>query len=284
MSALDDELDAELRRLFGDERLAVPAKADAPQAVVAAARRIRRKRAVMTSVTGAAMAVLLVAGGLTLGPFRTQDDVAALSSKTLETGTASEALSGPSSSVAPSSLSTTVYAAPPPSPPQAVTTVRGNEETPPRKVVPNKPIPTSSASKFVSAGPQLGPDGFGKLKLGMTEQAASSQGVTLLKTDSTDACAYYEITGAGVPSAVTAAISNSHGLVTIEPSSAAHTPEGIGTGSTKDEVLKKYPATVDNSSGTFSPAGKESTYQFDFDAGGQVQRVILDSVNQDCAG
>jgi hypothetical protein len=70
LSALDDELDAELRRLFGDERLAVQPKSDAPQAIVAAAQRIRRRRAVLTAACGVTVAAVLVAGAVTFGPFR----------------------------------------------------------------------------------------------------------------------------------------------------------------------------------------------------------------------
>jgi hypothetical protein len=280
-SASDDELDAAMRRLFGDERLAVQARSDAPQAIVAGARRIRRKRAVMTSVAGAAVASLLVVGGLTLGPFRAQQDVAALSSGTLETGAATSTAGGPLSSAPSTPGSTTPLAAPP-----LVTTsivARGDAETPPRKPVSKSSVPPST-TMVVTTGPLLGPDGFGQLKLGMTEQDASVKDVTLVKTGTTDACAYYEISGAGVPLAITAAISNAHGLVMIMPPSAVHTPEGIGFGSTKDDVMKRYPATAVTKSGTFSPASQASTYQFGFDAKGQVEGVVLRSTNQDCAG
>jgi hypothetical protein len=276
LSALDDELDAELRRLFGDERLAVQAKAGAPQAIAAGARRIRRRRALLTSAAGVTMAAVVVVGGLALGPFHSRDDAAALSSKTLET-----ASSGPSPSVPPSTPPTTAY----PAPPLQTAHLPGrDDETPPRKTPSPKSSAMSVPTTLVPAGPELGPDSYGKLKLGMTEEAAAAQDLTLVKTDTTDTCVYYDITGVGIPSAVSAAMSHSLGLVMIVPGVVAHTPEGIGPGSTKDDVLKQYPATVDNGSGTFSPTGKGSTYQFDFDPKGQVQRVILNSANQDCAG
>lgn len=281
MSASDDELDAELRRLFGDERLALQARADAPRAIVAGARRIRRKRAVTTAVAGAAVASLLVVGGLTLGPFRTQQDVAALSSGTLETGAATSSADGPLSSAPSPAVPTT----PSTSPPLSSTSVgsRGDAETPPKKPTPKSPVPPSPPA-MVTAGPLLGPDGFGQLKLGMTEQDASAKDVTLVKTSNNDACVYYEISGTGVPLATTAWISNAHGLVMIMPRGSVHTPEGIGFGSTRDDVMKRYPATVANNSGTFSPASQASTYHFGFDDKGLLDSVMLTSASQDCSG
>jgi hypothetical protein len=280
LSALDDELDAELRRLFGDERLAVQPKSDAPQAIVAGARRIRRRRAVLTAAGGVTVAAVLVASALTFGPFRAQNGVAALSSNTLQTGAASQTTSGPSTS-APSGAPTSTVV-PPPIPTGDLTGV--GAETPPTK--PSKSLTSTPRprTEFVSAGPELRADGFGKLKLGMTEVEASALGITLKKTNTSGQCVFYGISGNGVPASGSVAISGTYGLVIVEPGTPAHTPEGVGKGSSKEDVLQKYPEAVSNGSGTSASAGPESTYRFDVDTANVVQAVKLYSVKQDCAG
>lgn len=281
MSALDDELDAELRRLFGDERLAVQPKSDAPQAIVAAAQRIRRRRAVLTAAGGVTVAAVLVASALTFGPFRAQNGVAALSSNTLQTGAANQTTSGPSTS-APSTAPTSTAVVPPPIPTGNLTGV--GAETPPTK--PSKSLTSTPrpSTEFVSAGPELRADGFGMLKLGMTEVEASALGITLKKTNTSGQCVFYGISGNGVPASGSVAISGTYGLVIVEPGTPAHTPEGVGKGSSKEDVLQKYPEAVSNGSGTSASAGPGSTYRFDVDAANVVQAVKLYSVKQDCAG
>ncbi|MGH3863358.1 hypothetical protein [Actinokineospora sp.] len=54
-------LDDELQRLFADERLDVPVRPGATEAVVAGARRVRRRR-VATAAVGGAAALSLLAG------------------------------------------------------------------------------------------------------------------------------------------------------------------------------------------------------------------------------
>ncbi|GLZ41243.1 hypothetical protein [Actinokineospora sp. NBRC 105648] len=59
-------VDQELRRLFADDRLDVPAKAGAAEAVVAGAHRVRRRRVAAGAAGGAVLAALLVTGGVVL--------------------------------------------------------------------------------------------------------------------------------------------------------------------------------------------------------------------------
>jgi hypothetical protein len=282
VSGLDDELDAELRRLFGDERLDMRPKSDAPQAIVAGVQRIRRRRrAVRTAAGSVAVAALLVAGGLTFGPFRAQNGVAALPTNALATGASTPAGSGPSAS-APSTAPTSTVDVVPPIPTANLPGV--GTETPPKKPTKSPTSSPRSSTNFVSAGPELRADGFGKLKLGMTETEASAQGIRLQKISDSGQCVFYGISGNGVPASGSVAISNTYGLVIIEPSTPAHTPEGVGKGSSKDDVLRKYAETVSNAAATSASAGPESTYRFDVDTANMVQAVALYSVKQDCTG
>lgn len=227
------------------------------------------------------VAAVLVAGGLTFGPLRAQNGVAALSTNALVTGASSRAGSGPSTS-APSTAPTSTVDVAPPIP--TANLPGAGAETPPKKPTKSPTSGPRPSSEFVSAGPELRADGFGKLKLGMTEAEASAQGITLQKTAVSGQCVFYGISGNGVPASGSVAISNTYGLVIIEPSTPAHTPEGVGKGSSKDDVLQKYSETVSNAAATSASAGPESTYRFHVDTANVVQTVALYSVKQDCAG
>lgn len=68
MKPEDDDLDADLRALFADQRLSVPAGEDAVSSVVAGARRRRRRRTAVMATGGAlGVAAVLLAGGLFAG-------------------------------------------------------------------------------------------------------------------------------------------------------------------------------------------------------------------------
>ncbi|MDT7724419.1 MAG: hypothetical protein QOI21_995 [Actinomycetota bacterium] len=279
MSASDDELDAELRRLFGDERLALQPKADAPEAIVAGARRIKRRRVAMLSTSGAVVAVALVAGSLTFGPFRPQDNLVALSTGAMKTSEAQQTAAG---TALPDTLSTTPPSSevkPSASAPRGLPPddTRATTTQPPAKTTSNPP---KTEPKFVSTGPLLAADGFGMLKLGAPVEGSLASDVTMEPVPTSTACAGYNFSGDGVPATGFAAASNNY-VAMIVPSGEVHTAEGIGTGSTKADVKQTYVGAVENASGFTAPAGPSSIYRFTLD-GDVVQSIQLEKMNIDC--
>lgn len=72
----NDDIDADLRALFADQRLSVPVGADVVSSVVAGANRRRRRRTVVLATSGAlGVAAVLLAGGLFAGHVIRPDQV-----------------------------------------------------------------------------------------------------------------------------------------------------------------------------------------------------------------
>jgi hypothetical protein len=291
LSSPDDELDAELRRLFGDERLGLQPRAGAPEAIVAGARRIRRRRTVLTSAGGVTMTVLVVAGVMTASGLHPH-------AKTVVAGAdvtpAATDLAGPTFTLVPppDTSSTTAGASRAPGVTLVPPTVESQARTlppPPSAKAPQTSsdgVSTDVPPPFSTMeGPQLDSDGYGNLKLGMTEAEAESQGVVLTRTGGTEACSSYDVSGSGVPSPGAIAISINKGLVVIAPSAPVHTPEGIGPGASKSDVYATYvDATENQTTGLSASASPVSTYRFSLDDSETVENVNLNSSDQDCAG
>jgi hypothetical protein len=288
LSALDDELDKELRRLFGDERLTVRPKTDAPEAIVAGARRIRRRRSAMMSASGALVAVVLVGGSLTFGPFHSQDNVAAMNTAALKTGAVPQivvgsALPAPTTESPPPGGETPPPTSAPGSPPSSGKPTSSSN-------VPAKPTPTTGKREpqFITTGGLLSPAGYGNLKLDAYLKSAPPADVVLTESATSTACGGYNFSGDGVPGpgfvAVTPENPNGGGgyAVMIVPSGVVHTPEGIGKGSTKDDVKQKYVGAGENESGFYAPASATSIYQFALDSANVVQAIRLVKTNSDC--
>ncbi|MEC3980425.1 hypothetical protein [Amycolatopsis sp. H20-H5] len=279
MTASEDELERRLRTLFADEALQIQPETHAEQAIVAGARRRRHRRQAVLSGLSVTAAAVLVIGGLTVVKVRARDNNAAMTADQLRV---SSAQAQPATSESPSLSS----ALPPPAVPETgartAPTQEPNEST---RVSPkDTPTPVTSPANKVQTGPVLSAYGFGQLKLGMTEADAAKQGATLTKRETSEPCVYYDVSGAGVPPGGSVAISPGNGLVIVVPAMPAHTPEGIGVGSTKDEVLATYPGASDTTSAVAAPAGPTSTYRFALTPAETVERVDLYSVAQDCAG
>lgn len=93
---------------------------------------------------------------------------------------------------------------------------------------------------------RLGPDGYGKIKLGMTMTDAQETGQFVLsKGRGMDDCEVGFQTGTGIgPShGGLVSISGAYGVAKIATYTGVHTPEGIGLGATIDEVKTVYPDT-----------------------------------------
>jgi hypothetical protein len=270
----EDELEQRLRALFADERLDLPPPPEAGTVIVAGARRRRRRRRGVQAVAGVAAAVVAVAGGLTVVRLHTEDGTAAM------TGAGSEISVKP-----PENL--TQGRPPQPSTPGPTSTRSIQVSEPPgspsAKPSRSRPSPSATTLPPVLSGPLLGPDGFGALKLGMAEADVATQGVTLSDPQAGASCTVYNAQGSGVPAAASVVISKAAGVVVITPDAVAHTAEGIGGGSTKEQILAAYPAATEESGGVAAPAGAAAVYHFRLGKTGVVQ-TSLASLNQDCAG
>ncbi|WP_344857741.1 hypothetical protein [Amycolatopsis ultiminotia] len=117
----------------------------------------------------------------------------------------------------------------------------------------------------------------------MTEQELTAEGITLTPLKESSGCKYYDVAGAGTPAA-TAVVSPERRVVAVKPAGSAHTPEGVGDGSTKDEVTATYPGTSETASGLVSPAGDQGTYRFSLSKDGAVRSVEVHTASHDCAG
>jgi hypothetical protein len=280
VSGPDDGLDAELRRLFEDERLAVQPKADAGQMIVAGAQRRRRRRAALTSAGGVTMAAVLIAGGLTFGNPRAGNNAASLSSDALYTQSPDKGSSShPHASVVPPAATNTTMVPP-------TLALGGGVSASPTRMTKPTSMSSTSGAMAVAAGPLIGPDGYGRLKLGMTVEQAATQGVVLAGPQGGNACKTYTFSGTGVPSGGSALISPNAGVAEISPAASVTTPEGVGRGSMKSDIYSAYPVASEAKPGSVSaPASGTGTYVFGLDSSGQrVAALGLENPKQDCAG
>jgi len=88
------DLDDELRRLFQDQRLDIPVKAGADDAVVTGARRVRRNRRMLASAGSAFAVAALVAGGIALAGLGSPTSLPPASTSTATTTESSVPVSG----------------------------------------------------------------------------------------------------------------------------------------------------------------------------------------------
>jgi hypothetical protein len=275
LSSSEDELDTELRRLFGDERLTVLPREGADDAIVAGARRVRRRRTMLATAGGATTAVVLVAGVVVVSTLRGDGSAPSLAEN--------------SATRSASMISPTAAAPPVPGtslPPSAGSTETRPPQNPPEPGAHQTTDPASTRSRTVSVvtGPQLGPSSYGSLRLGMLAEDFAKAGITLSGTPSGSGCETFGFSGGGVPGSGQVTFSGSNEVVRIVPSGPTHTPEKIGTGSAKDDVFAAYPGARQSAgSGLVAPAGSGGKYTFTLDGSGQkVQSIRLDNVSGDC--
>ncbi|MEV6827728.1 hypothetical protein [Amycolatopsis sp. NPDC051102] len=274
MNISEDELEQRLRALFADERLDLPPPPDAGTVIVAGARRRRRRRHTVQAVVGVAAAVVAVSGGLTMVRLHAED------------GTAVMTADGTQSTVKPPE-NLTQGRSPEPSTPGTTSTQSIQVSVPPGASTSPLPQPSTSSSPSalaaVTSGPLLAADGFGRLKLGMSEADVIAQTVTLSDAQTGASCTVYKAQGSGIPAAASVVISKAAGLVVVTPDAAAHTAEGVGAGSTQSQIFAVYPAAKAEPGGVAAPASATADYHFRLGDTGVVQTSLM-SVTQDCAG
>ncbi|MBA0124130.1 hypothetical protein H0B56_01075 [Haloechinothrix sp. YIM 98757] len=264
-----DELGEDLRRLFADDRLAVPHTSGARDAIVAGAQRRRRRRRAASS--SAAMAgVLMLVGGVFAIPAPSDAPPPVASSDGIERVPSTQppgAAPDPESADAPDRRlpEPRTFADPGPG--------AGNAEPAPR-TGPETYAERGEDGTMFSAGPVLGPDGYGRLRLGMTfEEARDAELLADPDADPPEGCEPYAL-AEGIESVWHVRISEDLGVAVIS-ASGAHTPEGITTGSSRAEVESAYSRLRAESGGYHAVAGEDSHYRFVFDSHHDVQQLFL---------
>lgn len=289
MNDRDDELERELRRLFSDERLAIPPARSAPLAVAAAARRIRRRRELAVLGGGSlASVVVLVAGFLLTSPMRQEVDQPLAAAPVTETVT-----SGTTVTVVPPDVDASSEV----QQPARKTTTR--DKGPAKETAPledalesaDQATPTPSGSPSAPdenldqpliASAVIGPAGYGELGLRMSFDEVKKKGL-LADPDAppppAGGCASYAL-AEGDHAVREVHISSTVGVAVITASGAA-TPEGIAVGSSEEEVQAAYPDLTDDGWGYRAAAAEGAHYRF-LVVDGVVEQLHLVRDDQDC--
>ncbi|HEY4019101.1 MAG TPA: hypothetical protein VGM75_10465 [Pseudonocardiaceae bacterium] len=256
----DDDIDAELRALFADQRLSVPVGEDAVNSVVTGANRRRRRRTVVLATSGAlGVTAVLLAGGLFAGQVIRPGQVQTAHQPGLAT----------------SSYQTT---APAPSSPSVQQT---------------GPEPEASAPKVI------GPTSYGAITIGMTATQVLATKLVNKQASAVGGCEVFTYMGptASRPSAAATGVGNTRsvnvylspraplGVQEIIAPPGATTPEGIGVGSSGSEIRAMYanvPAQKGNAQFVPIPGHPELSYRFTLYAD-TVTVVSLGLTNGICA-
>jgi hypothetical protein len=125
---------------------------------------------------------------------------------------------------------------------------------------------------------QIGPDGMGPFRMGMTLAAARAAGG---KVVAEARCTSLEWTADALPR-VSIVVDPDLGVVSLAADTDSITPQGITTGSTYDELLAAYPdAEGSRSLVTVDVPGEDRFYRFDL-SGGRVVWIVLVARGQSC--
>lgn len=156
------------------------------------------------------------------------------------------------------------------------------------------PAPSSSppSNPTVSANDHvLGPNGLGKLKLGMThDEAAASGALTQFAPDPGSGCVLLHLAGRPVdPSRGDGYFSHALGIAAIFAPPGVKTPEGIGVGSTIAQVEHAYPtirydvgSRQDGGPRVQVPGNPAAFYEFPVGTDDRVDQISIALYQQDC--
>ncbi|SDN21684.1 hypothetical protein [Allokutzneria albata] len=149
-------------------------------------------------------------------------------------------------------------------------------------------ILVGSLAHAAPAGPVLGPDGLGDLKLGMSEPDAYQ--TTLLHAYQGEdpgaginpVCSKYEFRAA--PNELNVLISPTKGVAVIHAYPGVRTPRGIGIGSSRKELVAAYPEWSEGPNGRWVdvPGNPNAGYAIDV-RDDKVIGIGLYQNEQDCS-
>jgi hypothetical protein len=223
-------VEEELRRLFGDDRLDVAVRPDADRVIVAGARRIRRCR-FAAATAGAVAAAVLLGSGIALAGGEMRESLPPAESVGTTAPTTTES---PATTTTRPKPAATKPPAPPASAPRTRHTTPAPDPTTSTPTTPSAPPPVDVVDAV------FGPSGYGPLELGMPLDAAVATGALGQALWDDGVCARYPVNGGGH-----VLISHRYGTTRIAAGPSAGTPEGIGFGSTVAEVRAAYPDATD---------------------------------------
>lgn len=267
------ELDDELRQLFTtDDRLDVPVRPKAEEIIVAGARRVRRRRIVVATASGG-LAIALVVAGVVLAGGRpdAMPPATGMSTTTQPPASTVQVTSLASSTGTAGSTGTATSAATTTSSSESSSTI-STETRNPRQPMLNYEV--------------LGPTGLRTLQLGQSLSDARATGMVgpLINVIGPGGCATYDMTYDG-SLAGQLIISDTVQAISAAP---VRTPEGVGRGSTVEQVKAVYPDFEPPSGlGTSTvhvPGNAGAIYRLGV-MGGKVNDVSLQFANiVDCGG
>lgn len=149
------------------------------------------------------------------------------------------------------------------------------------------PAQAAQPKKPAKPAKTLSPNGYGKLRFGMTEEQALATGEIVNRMPDQDGafCLGYELKGHETPEEDwPVMISKKHGLVAIFAQAGMRTPEGIGAGSSFAKVKAAYPSLVAGQNGHSAtiPGNDYAQYRFNFDEKNVLNSFFVERRGQDC--
>jgi len=133
----------------------------------------------------------------------------------------------------------------------------------------------------------IGPDSYGGLKLAMPSDQALRNGVVIADGPLPQPCGYYRFRSSP-PGSTDVLVSLRLGVASIAPHENVHTPEGVGTGSSRVDLRAVYPNVGFDSSGAIAgvdvPGSSNALYRFELDSNSKVSHISIQATNGDCAG
>ncbi|SEM94593.1 hypothetical protein [Nonomuraea pusilla] len=147
--------------------------------------------------------------------------------------------------------------------------------------------PAAQAATATTAG-SFGPYGYGGVRLGMSAKTAKATGKVVAKGGSAPSptCTAWDLkahpTGRD---SVGLFISKKHGVAVIFAPKGARTPQGIGLGSTKQQLKRAYPNLKTAASGypyVTVPGNPKAYFSFLLNAKGTIYEMALGLPQQDC--
>ncbi len=136
-------------------------------------------------------------------------------------------------------------------------------------------------STDTTSAPTFGPDGYGDVRLYLTPEEVVDTGQATVNDDGNGPDACDSLTYTGHEAGLVDGYANTFGVVVLFAPEGVTTPEGLGLGSTEDELTRLYPDAEKITSGYLIPLDGAKRYATVMDAG-EVVTLSLESDDQTC--